>query len=99
VHGVFSLATDGGWHGKPAVVVCLCLQELGVSIMSNLHSQRQTILHARDTLHGADDNIAKARRVLSTMSRRIMTNKIIMFGIILLLLGAVGLVIYYKFVK
>lgn len=70
-----------------------------MSILTDLHRQRQTIVHARDTLHGADDNIAKARRVLSIMSRRIMTNKIIMAGIVLLLLGSIGLVIYYKFVR
>ena len=40
-------------------------QELGVSILTDLHRQRQTITHSRDTLHGADDNIARARKVLS----------------------------------
>lgn len=74
-------------------------QELGVSILQDLHRQRQTITHARDTLHGADDNIAKARRVLANMSRRITTNKLIMVGIILLLLASIILVVYYKFIK
>ncbi len=78
--------------------VCLALgvQELGVSILQDLHRQRQTITHARDTLHGADDNIAQARRVLATMSRRITANKAIMFGIIALLVAAIGLVLYFK---
>ncbi|BDA48337.1 Vesicle transport through interaction with t-SNAREs homolog [Coccomyxa sp. Obi] len=74
-------------------------EELGVSILQDLHRQRQTISHARDTLHGADDNIAKARRVLSNMSRRITTNKLIAGAIILLLLAAIVLVVYYKFIK
>jgi hypothetical protein len=52
-----------------------------VSILGDLARQRETIVHARDTLHGADDNISKARRLLSTMSKRVMANKIIMFGI------------------
>jgi len=56
-------------------------EELGVTILGDLARQRETIVHARDTLHGADDNISKARRVLSTMSKRVMANKIIMFGI------------------
>ncbi len=71
-------------------------QELGTSILGDLHRQRETITHARDTLHGADDNIATARRVLAVMSRRLMTNKLIMVGIICLLLGAIGLIMYYK---
>jgi vesicle transport through interaction with t-SNAREs protein 1 len=74
-------------------------EELGVSILNDLHRQRQTITNARDTLHGADDNIATARRVLATMSRRLMTNKLIMGGICLLLLGAIGLILYYKIIK
>ena len=74
-------------------------QELGVSILQDLHRQRQTISHARDTLHGADDNISKARRVLTSMSRRITTNKLIMIGIILLLLVSIFLVVYYKYIK
>ena len=72
------------------------MQEVGAGILQNLHQQRQTITHARDTLHGADDNIAKARRVLAGMSRRIMTNKVIMFGIIGLLLASIIIVIYFK---
>ena len=75
------------------------LQELGVSILQDLHRQRQTISHARDTLHGADDNISRARRVLTSMSRRITTNKLIMLGIILLLLVSIFLVVYYKYIK
>lgn len=34
-----------------------------MSILTDLHRQRQTIEHSRDTLHGADDNIARARKV------------------------------------
>ncbi|KAK9858415.1 hypothetical protein WJX84_005747 [Apatococcus fuscideae] len=71
-------------------------EELGAGILQNLHSQRQTITHARDTLHGADDNIAKSRRILAGMSRRIMTNKVVMFGIIGLLVAAIIIVIYFK---
>eukprot|EP00891_Asterochloris_glomerata_P001854 jgi/Astpho2/1854/fgenesh1_pm.00038_%23_13_t len=69
-------------------------EELGVGVLQNLHRQRETLVHARDTLHGADDGLAKARRVLAGMSRRIMTNKVIMIGICALLIGAIVLVIY-----
>lgn len=33
------------------------------------------------------------------MSRRMMTNKLIMAGIALVLVGAIGLILYYKIVK
>lgn len=72
------------------------MQELGVQILSDLQRQRETILHSRDTLQGVDVNISKSRQILSTMSRRILQNKLIMWGIILLLLGAIGLVLWAK---
>ncbi|KAG0480601.1 hypothetical protein HPP92_011459 [Vanilla planifolia] len=34
-------------------------EELGVSILQDLHQQRQSLLHAHNTLHGVDDNIGK----------------------------------------
>lgn len=71
-------------------------QDLGVSILQDLARQRETIVHARDTLHGADDNISRARKLLGTMSRRIVANKIIMFGIAAFLLAAIVLIIYVK---
>lgn len=71
-------------------------EELGVSILQDLARQRETITHARDTLHGADDNISKARKILGTMSKRIIANKIIMFGIAAFLLAAIILIIYVK---
>ena len=81
-------------HGTHSLQFC---QELGVSILQDLHRQRDTITHASDTLHGADDNIARARRTLASMSRRVTTNKIIMGGIALLLVAAIILVLYFKF--
>lgn len=44
--------------------------------MVNLQGQRETILRSRQTLQGADDNIGKARKVLSAMARRVIQNKI-----------------------
>ncbi|KAG2443670.1 hypothetical protein HXX76_002018 [Chlamydomonas incerta] len=70
--------------------------DLGAGILQNLHSQRETIVRSRDTLHGADDNITKARKILSSMSKRMLQNKLIMFGIIGTLLAAIILIIYFK---
>ena len=71
-------------------------QELGVTILEDLARQRETILHARGALHGADDGIARARKLLSTMSRRIATNRLLMGGIVATLLGAIILLITVK---
>ena len=71
-------------------------QELGTQILGDLHRQRETMVHARDTLHGADDNISKARKILSNMSRRMFQNKLIMGGIIAFLVAAIALIIWVK---
>jgi len=70
-----------------------------VSILQDLHGQRETLLNARDNLHGVDDNITKSRKILSTMARRAMQNKLIMAGVILLLFGSICLIFYFKFIK
>jgi vesicle transport through interaction with t-SNAREs protein 1 len=71
-------------------------QELGTQILGDLHRQRETMVHARDTLHGADDNIGRARKILSNMSRRMFQNKLIMGGIIAFLVAAIALIIWVK---
>ncbi|KAL5981509.1 Vesicle transport v-SNARE 13 [Asimina triloba] len=50
-------------------------EELGVSILQDLHQQRQSLLHAHDTLHGVDDNIGKSKKILTAISRRMSRNK------------------------
>ena len=74
-------------------------EELGVSILQDLHRQRETITSAREHIHGADDNIGRSRRILAAMGRRAMANKVMMYGIILMLLGAIGIVAYFKLFK
>ncbi|XP_024380635.1 vesicle transport v-SNARE 13 [Physcomitrium patens] len=74
-------------------------EELGVSILQDLASQRQTLLHAQNNLHGVDDNIGKSRRILNSMSRRMSRNKWIMGSIIGVLTLAIVFVIYVKVTK
>mmetsp|Transcript_5131 Transcript_5131/g.10140 ORF Transcript_5131/g.10140 Transcript_5131/m.10140 type:complete len:219 (-) Transcript_5131:2226-2882(-) len=71
-------------------------EELGVSVLSDLQRQRESIMHSRETLSHVDANVGKARQVLAVMSRRITQNKFIMYGIIALLVGAIGLLIWAK---
>ena len=62
----------------------------------NLHGQRETIERSRQTLAGADDNISKARKVLSAMARRVIQNKIIIYAVIGFLLLAIAIILYVK---
>ncbi|KAJ8775195.1 hypothetical protein K2173_020199 [Erythroxylum novogranatense] len=71
-------------------------EELGVSILQDLHQQRQSLLHAHNTLHGVDDNIGKSKKVLVNMTRRMNRNKWIIGLIISVLIVAIILILYFK---
>lgn len=89
---------NGGEYFKIMYLTCTrpLLQELGISVLSDLQRQRESILHSRDTLGTVDSSIGKAREVLAVMSRRIMQKKVIMWGVIALLVGAIGLIVWSK---
>uniref|UniRef100_A0A1D1Z0N8 Vesicle transport v-SNARE 13 n=1 Tax=Anthurium amnicola TaxID=1678845 RepID=A0A1D1Z0N8_9ARAE len=71
-------------------------EELGVSILQDLHQQRQSLLHAHSTLHGVDDYISKSKKILTAMSRRMSRNKWITGAIITALVLAIILILYFK---
>lgn len=71
-------------------------EDLGVSILQDLHQQRQSLLHAHNTLHGVDDNIGKSKKILTNMTRRMARNKWIIGSIIAFLVFAILLVLYFK---
>ncbi|OVA08948.1 Vesicle transport v-SNARE [Macleaya cordata] len=71
-------------------------EELGVSILQDLHQQRQSLLHAHNTLHGVDDNIGKSKKILTAMSRRMSKNKWIIGGVVAALVLAIIIILYFK---
>lgn len=74
-------------------------EELGVSILHDLHQQRQSLLHANNTLHGVDDNIGRSKKILTSMSRRMSRNKWIIGSIIAALVLAIILILYFKLTR
>ncbi|CAL5188664.1 unnamed protein product [Lathyrus oleraceus] len=71
-------------------------EELGVSILQDLHQQRETLLSSHKRLHGVDNAIDKSKKVLTTMSRRITRNKWIVGSLIGALVFAVVVILFYK---
>ena len=71
-------------------------EELGVSILQDLHKQRETIVHTRETLHGADDNIGKSRRILASMAKRALQNKVMLGAVIGILIMCIFLIVVVK---
>lgn len=74
-------------------------EAIGAGVLSELGSQRETIIRTGQKVSSTDANLGKSRRILNAMARRIMTNHLIMVLIIIVLMGILGLVIYLKFGK
>ncbi|CAN1839739.1 Vesicle transport v-SNARE 13 [Linum perenne] len=71
-------------------------EELGVSILQDLHQQRQALLHANNTLQGVDSNIGRSKRILTAMSRRMDRNRWLVGCIIAALVLAILIILYFK---
>ncbi|GMY25930.1 vesicle transport v-SNARE 12 [Fagus crenata] len=72
-------------------------EELGVSILEDLHQQRETLLHSHQKLHGVDDAIDKSKKVLTAMSRRMTKHKWIIGSVVGALVVAIIFILFYKF--
>ncbi|KAJ7953859.1 Vesicle transport v-SNARE family protein [Quillaja saponaria] len=71
-------------------------EELGVSILQDLHQQRETLLNSHKKLHGVDDAIDKSKKVLTAMSRRMTRNKWIIGSIVGALAISIIFILFYK---
>ncbi|KAJ4711401.1 Vesicle transport v-SNARE family protein [Melia azedarach] len=87
---------QSGERIKDSRRILLETEELGISIVEDLHQQRETLLHSRNKLHGVDDAISKSKKVLSAMSRRMSRNKWIVGSIIAALVIAILFILYFK---
>lgn len=74
-------------------------EAIGAGVLTELDSQRQTIMRTGGRVSNIDANLSKSRRLLNAMTRRIMTNHLVMMLIILVLCGILGVVCYLKFKK
>ncbi|XP_057726557.1 vesicle transport v-SNARE 13-like [Arachis stenosperma] len=70
-------------------------EELGASILQDLHQQRHSLLHAHNTLRGVDDNIDESNKILTAISRRMSTNKWIFGSFMVAIVLAIILITFY----
>ncbi|CAH1413188.1 unnamed protein product [Lactuca virosa] len=71
-------------------------EELGVSLLQDLHQQRESLLRAHGTLHGVDENISKSKKIMTNISRRMGKNKWIIGSVVAVLIIAIILILYFK---
>ena len=69
-------------------------EEAGKNILSDLFSQREQMERSRDRLREINSNLGKSSRIVTAMTRKILQNKIILFGLCAFLIVFVLFVIY-----
>lgn len=69
-------------------------EETGNNILSDLFGQREQMQRARDRLREVNNNLGKSSRVVSSMTRKALQNKVILFGMIVFLVLTVIFVVY-----
>ncbi|XP_045113971.1 vesicle transport through interaction with t-SNAREs homolog 1A-like isoform X2 [Portunus trituberculatus] len=69
--------------------VALETEHIGAQILNDLHSQRQTLSHARQRLRDTDSDLDQSSRVLGSMLRRTLQNRFVLYVAV----GAVVVVI------
>ncbi|KAM3870815.1 vesicle transport through interaction with t-SNAREs homolog 1B [Diretmus argenteus] len=73
--------------------------QIGTDIIEELGEQREQLDRTRNRLVNTGENLSRSRKILRAMSRRLMTNKLLLAVIIIMELGILGAVIYLKFFR
>ena len=74
-------------------------EQIGVEIIDDLDTQRESLLRTRDRLRDTDEDLDTSRKILTRMAFRVATNKLIMGIIILVELVIIGAIVYVRFIK
>uniref|UniRef100_A0A8C6L0G8 Vesicle transport through interaction with t-SNAREs 1B n=1 Tax=Nothobranchius furzeri TaxID=105023 RepID=A0A8C6L0G8_NOTFU len=74
-------------------------ERIGTDIIEELGEQREQLDRARDRLVNTGENLSKSRKILRSISRKLMTNKLLLAVIILMESAILGAVIYLKFFR
>lgn len=77
--------------------VALESEEIGTGVIQELSQQREVLVRTRDRLTETDAELGRSRRILKSMSRVAMTNKLVLIVIIMLEICILTGLVYYKF--
>jgi vesicle transport through interaction with t-SNAREs protein 1 len=88
-----------GGRIREAIRVAEDTEEIGRNVLIDLERQRNTIDSANHHMEETNTNISRARRILTSMARRIVADKILAMAIIAILIGAIVMIVYYQLVQ
>eukprot|EP01102_Stenamoeba_stenopodia_P011843 TRINITY_DN3664_c0_g1_i1.p1 TRINITY_DN3664_c0_g1~~TRINITY_DN3664_c0_g1_i1.p1 ORF type:complete len:204 (-),score=56.23 TRINITY_DN3664_c0_g1_i1:143-754(-) len=74
-------------------------EEIGVAVLGELQHQGDVLYRANEDLDIINDNMSRGRRIVLNMTRRVITNKIVLSIIIVLLLIVDAFIVYFKWIK
>ncbi|XP_038641576.1 vesicle transport through interaction with t-SNAREs homolog 1B [Scyliorhinus canicula] len=73
--------------------------QIGSDIIEELGGQREQLERSKDRLINTGENLSRSRKMLRAMSRRVMTNKLLLGIIIILEVAILAAVVYFKFFR
>ncbi|XP_062973617.1 vesicle transport through interaction with t-SNAREs homolog 1B [Elgaria multicarinata webbii] len=73
--------------------------QIGTDIIEELGEQREQLERTKGRLVNTSENLSKSRKILRSISRRLMTNKLLLSVIIILEIIILVGVVYYKFFR
>ncbi|CAL8274243.1 unnamed protein product [Merluccius merluccius] len=73
--------------------------QIGSDIIEELGGQREQLDRTRTRLVNTGEHLSRSRKILRAMSRRLMTNKLLLAVIILMELAILAAVVYLKFFR
>ena len=80
------------------ILTCFFLST-GLTVLDSLSEQREGLLNARRKVGETRDITGEARRILKTMTQRVVTNRLILYFVIAILIVAVLMIFYHDFLK
>jgi vesicle transport through interaction with t-SNAREs 1 len=74
-------------------------EALGGNILSDMYGQREQLENVRGKVEHVEDGVSRARKILGSMGRRVVTNNLILAFIILVLFAAICAVAYFRWIN
>lgn len=79
--------------------VALETENIGNTVVAELGEQRETLLRASRRLDDIDHGLSRTQSILNSMTRHVLTNKLLLILIIICECGILSSVVYLKYIR
>lgn len=74
-------------------------QDIGISVIDTMQGQRESLIRSTDKTRDTNTLTKTARGILRGIQARAITNKAILFLAIFVILGCIGVIVYFGYIK